>query len=144
MLRLTPFVKLLCEAGKACSDYQYKVFRKFSCGKSATINAVTASNPKAAFALIAQNYAVERPNLPEEVFSRVIGNGNHTSNRKIDNQKSQLAHTQCHVRPFIGANRTTSLRPHDSINGAIVVARSSQPALQLGNRRSIEIGRAHV
>src|SRR4029450_7595656 len=50
-----------------------------------------------------------------------------------------LAHTQGPVRPFIGANRTTSLRPHDSINRAMVVASSGQPALQLGNRRSIAV-----
>ena len=61
-------VKLLCEAGKACSDYQDKVFRKFSCGKSATINAVTASNPKAAFALIAQNYAVRASEFARKGF----------------------------------------------------------------------------
>src|SRR4029453_2839528 len=53
--------------------------------------------------------------------------------------KSRLAHTQCPVRPFIGANRTTSLRPHDSINGAIVVTRPCQPALQLRNRGSIGV-----
>src|SRR5205823_10613218 len=58
---------------------------------------------------------------------------------KVPQSESELAHTQCPLRPFIGANRTTSLRPHDSINGAIVVTRCSQPALQLRNGRSIGV-----
>ena len=41
--------------------------------------------------------------------------------------------------PFVCAKRASRCRSHDSINSTMVVARPSQPALQLHNRRSIAI-----
>jgi hypothetical protein len=66
-----------------------------------------------------------------------------STNRKIDNRTSDL--TEAHYRreppidhairvvALVSAKRATGSRPHDSIDGAIIVASTSEPALQLRN-----------
>src|SRR6266699_240641 len=98
-------VKLVCEAGKACSDYQDKVFRKLKCRLLQTDEAHVASAVRASAAtgmpgkssglsLPIQNarnkrhahFAAPSEHSYTDQCSqpRVIGNGNHTSNRRSD------------------------------------------------------------
>jgi hypothetical protein len=52
---------------------------------------------------------------------------------------SQLLHTQSAVIAFVGANCATRCWSHYPIDRAMVVTSLGQPALQLGNRRSLAV-----
>ena len=65
-------------------------------------------------------------------------------NQPKDQLNSQLLHTQSAVIAFVGANCAMGCWSHYPIDRAMVVASLGQPALQLGNRRSIAVSVAGV